>query len=83
MYSILVVDDEANIRRVLATKLRRAGYRVVVAATGEDAKRAVDEQSIAAVLTDLRMPGVDGFALLEHVRERAPATPVIMGSTTP
>lgn len=70
--TILVVDDEEDIRRLLARALRRAGYRV---ATAEDGLQALDllrNTPCTLVITDLRMPGMDGLALLRQIGERHP-----------
>ena len=61
---ILVVDDEANLRRVLAAQLARDGYEVHAAEDGEAALALLREHHIDLVITDLRMPKVDGMELL-------------------
>jgi two-component system, NtrC family, response regulator AtoC len=77
---ILVVDDERNIRRVLQALLEADGYEVQVAADGDEARALVRRAKppFDAVLTDLRMPGCDGLALLRWTRESHPDTPVVM-----
>ena len=75
---ILVVDDEANLRKVLAAMLRREGYEVDTAEDGAEAMQMLDEERYAAVLTDLRMPQVDGMAVLRRVMARTPETPVVL-----
>ena len=72
--SILIVDDEEDIRQLLAMALRRAGYRV---ATAEGSLQALDllrEQPCELVITDLSMPGMGGLELLRHIAEQYPAT---------
>lgn len=77
--SLLVVDDETNVRGMLATLLRREGYRVAEAASAEEALRALRRDSgIQLIISDLHMPGRDGTSLLREVRECLPDTPVIM-----
>ena len=61
---ILVVDDEANLRRVLSAQLARDGYEVHAAEDGEAGARLPREHHIDLVITDLRMPKVDGMDLL-------------------
>jgi CheY-like chemotaxis protein len=68
--SILVVDDEPDLVILARFQLEDAGYRVRVAEGGEKALRALDEQVPDAVLLDLRMQGVDGWQVLEHIRSR-------------
>ncbi|MFH0900670.1 MAG: response regulator, partial [Pseudomonadota bacterium] len=74
---IIVADDEPNLRRVLAAILAREGYRVLQASDGDEALRLLDP-SIAAIITDLRMPKVDGMTVLRQVVARAPDVPVII-----
>ncbi len=76
--SILVADDESNLRKVLGALLRRRGYQVVTAADGAEALEILAEENFSAVITDLRMPNVDGMALLRHVTEHQPDLPVII-----
>ncbi len=76
--SILVVDDEANLRKVLQRQLERAGYAVETAEDGGDALHLLDEEDFAAVLTDLRMAPMDGLTLLRRIAQRWPGLPVIM-----
>ena len=75
---ILVADDETNLRRVLSAQLQRDGWEVTAVADGEAAIEALREHHIGVVITDLRMPKVDGMALLAHVTETYPDVPVIM-----
>jgi DNA-binding NtrC family response regulator len=75
---ILLADDEATIRESLAEVLRQEGYEVDTAADGTAALGAVDDREYDVVITDLRMPGADGLAVLRHVRERAPRTLVLL-----
>ncbi len=75
---ILIADDEPNLRRVLAAQLQRDGYEVHAVADGEEALRALEEHHIDLVISDLRMPKVDGMQLLKHVAEHHADVPVIM-----
>jgi two-component system response regulator AtoC len=74
---ILVADDEPNLRRVLVAILRREGYEVVQAADGSDAIAALG-QPIDVIITDLKMPHVDGMEVLRHASAHHPSVPVIM-----
>lgn len=80
MSAILVVDDEANIRRMLARLLESEGYRVSGAADGRAALEAVEAAEPDVVLLDLAMPELDGLATLRVLRERRPELPVVMMS---
>jgi DNA-binding NtrC family response regulator len=75
---ILVVDDERIALKNLLHVLRGEGYAVEGAQSGAAAFKAIDQQELDLVLTDLRMEQVDGFAVLRHCRERHPDTPVIL-----
>jgi len=77
-HTILVVDDEINIRRVLSAMLRREGYHVRAASDGAEAMTELKLSAFSAVVTDLKMPRVDGRQLLAHVMEHYPDTPVIV-----
>ncbi len=81
MPSILLVDDEANIRRMLGALLRAEGHAVSEAANGNAAILAVDESEPDIIFLDLMMPpGPDGLATLQALRERGVSAPVIMMS---
>jgi DNA-binding NtrC family response regulator len=75
---ILVVDDEANLRKVLVHQLARDGYEVHTADDGEAAKEFLAEHHIDLVITDLRMPKVDGMELLRWALGDDPQRPVVM-----
>ena len=75
---ILVVDDEANIRRVLAAQLARDDYDVHVAEDGEAGLAFLREHHIDLVITDLRMPKLDGMDLLRAALRDEPSRPVVM-----
>ena len=75
---LLLADDEAGIRKVLGISLEDSGYDVVLA---EDGKQALDlfrETVPSIVLTDIKMPGIDGIALLRIIKQENPDTEVIM-----
>ena len=77
---ILVVDDEPLVRKMLARAVERTGAEVVTAADGEEGLTKFQELDSAVVLTDLRMPGMDGMAFLRSIKALAPDTPVVMFS---
>jgi two-component system, NtrC family, response regulator AtoC len=78
MTTVLIVDDEANMRWVLQRALEKAGYEPVSAANGHEALNAAARQRIDLALLDLKMPGMDGLAVLRELRQRQPDLPVIL-----
>lgn len=76
--TVLVADDEANLRKVLSALLRREGYEVLSAADGEEAWEILQKSPIDVLLTDLKMPRLDGMTLLERVLEAELGVPVVM-----
>jgi len=77
---LLIVDDEANMRTVLSGLLAREGYTVETAEHGKAALAALERTggNVSAILTDLRMPEMDGMELLELIVARYPGRPVVM-----
>ena len=75
--SILVVDDEAQIRRVLRTTLAAGGYTAREARNGEEALEKLREEMPDLFIIDINMPGMDGFEVCREVREASDA-PIIM-----
>ena len=80
MRRILIVDDEPSVRDVMAAVLIDAGYSVQTAADGHMALTIIDATPPDLIITDVMMPHLDGWALLDHARERDPALPVILMS---
>jgi signal transduction histidine kinase len=76
--TILLVDDEAGIRKVLSISLQDSGYDVHTAASGEDALRLFKKIGPPVVLTDIKMPDMDGIELLRQIKKQSPETEVIM-----
>lgn len=75
---ILIVDDDASIRKVLGFILEESGYAVRAAASGAEALETFAKEPPDLVLTDIKMPGMDGIRLLKEVRKLDEAVPVIM-----
>jgi DNA-binding NtrC family response regulator len=73
---ILVVEDEDKLRRVIELQLMGEGHEVTTAASAEDALRKLESMDL--VLTDLKMPGMDGLTLLERLGKELPSIPVIV-----
>ena len=75
---ILLVDDEKDIREVLALPLADLGYHIFEAENGEEALRVFKEVQPPIVMTDIKMPGMDGIELLQKIKHENPETEVIM-----
>jgi two-component system, NtrC family, response regulator AtoC len=75
---VLIVDDEANLRKVLSAMLRREGYEVATAANGEEALADFDKNGADVVVTDLVMPQLGGMEVLKGISTRSPDVPVII-----
>jgi DNA-binding NtrC family response regulator len=78
MNKILIVDDELNIRLVLSAMLKKEGYSVASATDGLEALQTLKAGKIDVVITDLKMPNLDGMGLLNCITEQYPAVPVII-----
>jgi two-component system response regulator AtoC len=76
--TILVVDDEPHMRRVLEIMLRDGGHAVLAAGNGREALTLMGAHPVDLVITDLRMPEMDGIALLSSLREQGSEVPVIV-----
>ena len=75
---ILLVDDDPDLLKLISLRLTSAGYRVRTADSGETALAALAVARPGAVITDLRMPGIDGLQLFEAIHRQHPALPVII-----
>ena len=75
---VLIVDDEPNVRKVLAALLEQSGYATAQAGSGEEALALVRAEDPDLVLTDLKMPGMDGLDLLNRLRREFGEIPVVM-----
>ena len=75
--SVLVIDDDPDMRQVLSDFLQRSGYRVVEAANGQEGIFAAESEPIDAVILDKEMPGMNGLDVLSFLRHRCPRLPII------
>lgn len=73
---ILVVEAEEQIRQFLSTFLSMAGYKVMTAGSGEEGLGLLVKESFDLVLSDLTMPGMDGWTFARHIKTKLPTTPV-------
>lgn len=75
---VLFVDDEAMIREVMRIELPRMGHEVTVCDGGEAAISAIDAGAFDAAIVDLKMPGIDGWQVVDHLRKVSPETQIII-----
>ena len=78
MKPVLVNDDEIATLTLFGLFMDAYGYSVVTAESGKDGLRLVQEHNPAIVFTDLKMPGMDGFAVLKQIKKSSPGTEVIV-----
>ena len=85
MAKVLVIDDEQGIRHLLDTLLSRKGYDVVLADNGRKGLEIFRRERPDVVVLDLKMPEMDGVAVLQQIRRLTPDQPVIIltGAATP
>ncbi len=76
--TILLVDDEADLREVLDISLSDSGYNVLTAENSTQALNILNDNDIPVVITDIKMPGIDGIELLRKIKNKNPETEVIM-----
>lgn len=75
---VLLVDDDAGLLRLLSLRLNAAGYEVRAVQGGEQALASLPEFKPQLIITDLRMPGMDGMTLFERVHAQHPDLPVLV-----
>ena len=78
MYSVLIVEDHDRLREQLGDFYEQEGFKVTTAASGEQGLEKLAEEKFALVVSDVKMPGMDGFQLARYVREKYPDTDVIL-----
>jgi len=78
MANLLLIDDEENMLKSLGAVLRRKGYGVFTAGSGKEGLELLERERVDLVVTDLRLPGMDGVSVLREVKSRAAHLPVIL-----
>ncbi|MBU0617936.1 MAG: response regulator, partial [Planctomycetes bacterium] len=76
--TVLLADDEDTLRRNLAQVLKEEGFDVIACADGSEALRALKANTIDALITDLRMPGLTGMELIDHATRLAPGAVIVV-----
>jgi len=83
MCNVLVIDDEAMVLEMLRLALTQFGHRVATASRGEEGLQLFEEGPFDVIITDIRLPDIDGHRVAQHIRSSArPATPIIAMSGT-
>ena len=80
MFSVLVVDDSRNTRKLMEIVLRQNGFQPYLAESGEEALRTMEHNHIDLIILDIMMPGMDGYEFLKTIRECSYTLPVLMVS---
>ncbi len=78
MFRILVVEDDPDLGRLFVKVLERAGYTAILSPSGEDALQKIEDEKLDLMLTDVMMPGMDGFTLTREARDLIPGLPVMV-----
>jgi DNA-binding response OmpR family regulator len=69
MRKVLIIEDDSFLQGLEAGKLKKEGYEIITASTGEEALKKINDPKIDIILLDLILPGVDGFEVLKKIRE--------------
>ena len=84
MCNVLVIDDEQLVSQILQELLTLSGFNVETAAGGHEGLKLFENGFFDVVITDILMPGIDGYAVAKHIRNsNRPQTPIIAISGTP
>ncbi len=78
MRRILVIDDEKDVRIVIGQVLEREGFDVILAEDGKQGIELLSRDSCDLVISDVIMPGIDGVAVVQSIREEKPDVPIIV-----
>src|SRR5262249_60532418 len=78
MDNVLIVEDHDRLREQLGRFYEEEGYKVVTAACGEEGIEKLSREQLAIVGSEVKMPGIDGFQLARHIREKYPDTDIIL-----
>lgn len=82
MCNVLVIDDEAMVLEMLRLALTQFGHSVATASRGEEGLQMFEEGPFDVIITDIRLPDIDGHRVARHIRSTRPATPIIAISGT-
>ena len=77
---ILIVEDDEKLRSLMSSMITMMGFEVTSAASGDEALNQFEKKPFDLVLTDLNMPGMDGWRLARHIKSLSPDTPVVLST---
>lgn len=80
MYNVLVVEDDANILKLMSIRLKKSGFNVLQAENAKEALDVIHSGDADIMVADVMMPGMDGFRLVEKIREEGNRMPVILAT---
>ena len=78
MRKILIIDDQPGIRLLLNEVFKKEGYAPLLAANGTEALKIAEEEQVDCVLLDMKIPGMNGLEILQHLKAKNERMPVIM-----
>ncbi len=78
MYNVLVVEDDANILKLMSIRLKKSGFNVLQAENAKEALDVIHSGDADIMVADVMMPGMDGFRLVEKIREEGNRMPIIL-----
>lgn len=78
MFNILVAEDDFSTRKFMEAVLKENGFKPVLAVNGQEALEVLDKQQIDLLVTDIMMPGLDGYNLTEQLRDSGYTLPILM-----
>ena len=80
MYNVLVVEDDANILKLMSIRLKKSGFNVLQAENAKEALNVIHSGDADIMVADVMMPGMDGFRLVEKIREEGNRMPIILAT---
>ena len=78
MFDILVAEDDVHLNRIYCSALQDADFHTFAAYNGEEAMELIAEHPMDLVISDIMMPGIDGYTLTKHLRNEFPEMPILM-----
>ncbi|WP_419769978.1 MAG: response regulator transcription factor [Candidatus Marinarcus sp.] len=78
MFSILVAEDDETLNKMICTKLQQENFKTISAFDGEEALEIMDTTYVDLVISDIMMPKINGYKLIQEIRKTAPSFPILM-----